>query len=96
MKYLRSEIENQIKNHTFHTYMDTQCFKNLTDALLDIISREIEKSEKECELILKLEKGFYYIGKSENVEKRYIEHLSGYGSSITKKYKPIEIEKVFC
>ena len=45
--------------------------------------------------ILKLEKGFYYVGKSDNVEKRYKQHLTGYGSSITKKYKPIQIEKIF-
>lgn len=45
--------------------------------------------------ILKLEDNCYYIGKSENVEQRFQQHLSGSGSSFTKKHKPILIEKVF-
>ena len=45
--------------------------------------------------VLKLEKGFYYVGKSDNVEKRYNQHLAGYGSTITKKYKPLQIEKIY-
>lgn len=43
--------------------------------------------------ILKLEGGRYYVGKSDNVMKRYEQHLSGSGSAWTKKYKPISIEK---
>jgi hypothetical protein len=35
------------------------------------------------------------VGKSENVAKRYQEHLNGSGSTWTKKYKPIGIEKVY-
>jgi len=44
--------------------------------------------------ILKLQGGRYYIGKSDNVMKRYGEHLSGHGSAWTRKYKPIGVEKV--
>lgn len=44
--------------------------------------------------VLKLQGGRYYIGKSENVIKRYQEHLNGNGSAWTKKYKPIALEKV--
>lgn len=44
--------------------------------------------------ILKLQGGRYYVGKSDNVMKRYGEHLSGNGSAWTRKYKPIGIEKV--
>jgi len=44
--------------------------------------------------ILRLQGGRYYVGKSDNVMKRYGEHLSGKGSSYTKKYKPISVEKI--
>ena len=43
--------------------------------------------------ILKLEGGKFYIGKSDNVLKRYQEHLNGHGSAWTKKYKPLSLEK---
>jgi predicted GIY-YIG superfamily endonuclease len=45
--------------------------------------------------ILKLRDGKYYIGKSDNVEKRFEQHLEGEGSAWTKKYSPIKIEKTF-
>jgi cellular nucleic acid-binding protein len=35
----------------------------------------------------------YYVGKSENIYKRYQEHLNGNGSAWTKKYRPINLEK---
>jgi predicted GIY-YIG superfamily endonuclease len=44
--------------------------------------------------ILKLENNKYYIGKSNNVEKRYNEHINGTASTWTKKYKPLLIEKI--
>ncbi len=44
--------------------------------------------------ILKLTKGKYYVGKSENPMKRYQEHLQGKGSSWTRKYKPVCVEKI--
>ena len=43
--------------------------------------------------ILKLENNKYYIGKSDNVEFRYQQHLAGIGSAWTKKYKPLSLEK---
>jgi predicted GIY-YIG superfamily endonuclease len=43
--------------------------------------------------ILKLKNNKYYIGKTQNVENRYEQHLNGNGSSWTKKYKPISIIK---
>ena len=42
-------------------------------------------------LLLKDER--YYIGKSNNVKNRFQQHLNGYGSAWTKKYKPIKIIK---
>lgn len=46
--------------------------------------------------VLLLEKKKYYVGKSDNVERRFQEHLNGqHGSAWTHKYKPILIEKVF-
>lgn len=44
--------------------------------------------------ILKLANDRYYVGKTNNVEKRYQEHLDGNGSLWTKTYKPLSIEKV--
>lgn len=44
--------------------------------------------------VLKLEDNKYYVGKSANPEKRFLEHLNGYGSTWTKLYEPISIEKI--
>jgi len=43
--------------------------------------------------VLLLDKGKYYIGKSNDVFKRCVEHFEGSGSSWTKKYKPLKLEK---
>jgi predicted GIY-YIG superfamily endonuclease len=43
--------------------------------------------------VLRLQSGKYYVGKTDNVEKRFQQHMSGSGSSWTRKYKPIKIEK---
>lgn len=43
--------------------------------------------------ILRLQGGRYYIGKSNNVENRYKQHVNGQGSSWTKKYPPISLER---
>ena len=42
--------------------------------------------------VLRLEGGNYYIGKSDNVIKRYQEHVNGKGSAWTRKYPPIKLE----
>jgi predicted GIY-YIG superfamily endonuclease len=44
--------------------------------------------------ILRLEGGRYYVGKSDDVVRRYQQHVKGKGSSWTKIYRPISIEKV--
>ncbi len=44
--------------------------------------------------VLRLEGGRYYIGKSDDVMKRYQQHLNGHGSAWTRKYKPVSIEKI--
>jgi len=44
--------------------------------------------------ILLLQDGHYYIGKSDNPEKRFQQHKNGNGSSWTKKHAPISIEKI--
>jgi predicted GIY-YIG superfamily endonuclease len=41
--------------------------------------------------ILQLENGKYYVGKSNDVQKRFREHKSGSGSAWTSEYKPIKI-----
>jgi predicted GIY-YIG superfamily endonuclease len=43
--------------------------------------------------VLRLEGGHYYVGKSDNVMKRYQQHLSGAGSAWTRKYKPVSVVK---
>lgn len=40
---------------------------------------------------LKLENGFWYVGITHNVEKRFKKHLSGVGANWTALHKPIEI-----
>lgn len=44
--------------------------------------------------ILKLENNKYYVGKTDNLERRKQEHLNGTASSWTKKYKPIGIDQI--
>jgi predicted GIY-YIG superfamily endonuclease len=43
--------------------------------------------------ILRLEGGRYYVGKSDNIQKRYQQHLNGSGSAWTKKYQPVALLK---
>ena len=43
--------------------------------------------------VLRLEGNRYYVGKSHNVTNRYQEHLNGFGSAWTRKYRPISLEK---
>jgi predicted GIY-YIG superfamily endonuclease len=45
--------------------------------------------------ILKLEGGYYYIGKTKDVLKTYQEHMSGKAHIFTQHYKPISVEKVY-
>lgn len=44
--------------------------------------------------ILKLEKNKYYVGKTNNLEKRKEDHMNGTASLWTKKYKPLSVEKI--
>jgi len=44
--------------------------------------------------ILQLQDNKYYVGKTDNIEKRKQEHMNGIASSWTKKYKPISVEKI--
>jgi len=44
--------------------------------------------------ILRLEGGRYYIGKTDNLERRKQQHINGTASAWTKKYKPVAVEKI--
>jgi len=44
--------------------------------------------------ILKCENGKFYVGKTNDMKRRYEEHLRGEGSGFTAKYKPLEIVKL--
>ncbi len=41
--------------------------------------------------VLQLEGGKYYVGKTDNLEKRFSEHKTGRGSEWTKLHKPVKI-----
>jgi predicted GIY-YIG superfamily endonuclease len=43
--------------------------------------------------VLQCTGGKYYVGKSDNVELRFQQHLRGFGSAWTRKYKPVKIVK---
>jgi predicted GIY-YIG superfamily endonuclease len=43
--------------------------------------------------VLRLEGGRYYVGKSDDVMKRYQQHVKGSGSAWTRKYKPVALDK---
>ena len=45
--------------------------------------------------VLELQKGKYYVGRTENMDNRYQQHLNGKGSEWTKLYKPIKILKEY-
>ena len=44
--------------------------------------------------VLNLEGGFYYVGKTNDIAKRYQQHLDGKGSSWTKIHKPLSISEI--
>jgi predicted GIY-YIG superfamily endonuclease len=41
--------------------------------------------------VLQLEDGKYYVGRTDNIAKRYAEHKSGRGSEWTKLHKPVKV-----
>lgn len=43
--------------------------------------------------IIRLQGGHYYVGKSDNVMQRYKQHLDGKGSTWTKMYRPVSVER---
>lgn len=43
--------------------------------------------------VLSLQGGRYYVGKSDDVPKRYQQHVNGSGSAWTRKYKPVSLVK---
>jgi predicted GIY-YIG superfamily endonuclease len=43
--------------------------------------------------VLRLEGGNYYVGKTDNIYKRYGEHFNGAGSAWTRKHAPISLVK---
>lgn len=43
--------------------------------------------------VLRLEGGKYYVGKTDNVQRRYQEHLNGKGSAWTREHAPVKLER---
>ena len=44
--------------------------------------------------VMKLASGKYYVGKTDNLDQRIDQHMSGRGAVWTQKYRPISVEKV--
>jgi hypothetical protein len=66
--------------------------ENLTGTEVNnIVVKNMETNNTNQIYILKLQQNKYYVGKTNNVNKRYIEHLEGIGSAWTNKYKPLNI-----
>ena len=45
--------------------------------------------------VFRLEGGRYYVGKSDDVMKSWLQHLGGTGSAWTRKYKPVTLDKTY-
>jgi predicted GIY-YIG superfamily endonuclease len=45
--------------------------------------------------VLRLQHGKYYVGKTDDVQRRFQQHQNGRGSGWTQKYPPIAIEKTY-
>ena len=43
--------------------------------------------------VLQLQNKRYYVGRTDDIAKRFNQHVSGYGSAWTRKYKPLRIMK---
>ena len=81
------------------TYTELQVFNALHESNLkskEIAFSMLEKAKAVCkkQSQLKLDEEKYYVGKSNNVKKRYKEHITGNGSAWTRMYKPISIHKI--
>jgi predicted GIY-YIG superfamily endonuclease len=44
--------------------------------------------------VLRLSSGKFYVGKTDDVDRRWQQHLSGSGAAWTRKYKPVAIDKI--
>jgi hypothetical protein len=68
--------------------------QNNAESVIEEESVEIKRSHKGSIYVLELENGKYYVGSTNNFERRYQEHLNGEGSSWTKIHKPVKILEV--
>lgn len=82
------EIENNTENKIVIGDQLKEC-----EVIDNNIIQNLEKSSLFL-YILSLENGKYYIGKTDDVNRRFLEHMSNKGSEWTKKYKPVEILEV--
>ena len=54
---------------------------------------DIKIKERKYIYVIKQEGDRYYIGVTNNIERRYNDHMTGKGSIWTRRYKPISIER---
>jgi len=91
-KYINKDIVNEILKRLFKKMqqkdIDNEKLRINTD-IDNSISKGIERNNKIY--ILELENGKYYVGKTNNIDRRIKEHQSGNGSEWTKKYKFIKL-----
>ena len=57
----------------------------------------VSKKKRRCwwVYVLRLDGGYYYVGISRDVDKRFQRHLSGKGSVFTRRHKPVEVVERF-
>lgn len=83
--------KDYIKAKEYKNEIDTE-FKNCQDNCDIFLKKYISvKLIVEFIYILLLEKNKYYVGKTNNIERRFKEHETGIGASWTKIFKPIKI-----
>lgn len=100
-------MDNSFRKWTFEE--ETRLINNVkNDMTLEEISEKLGRTKRAIEMrieklqikekmiyVLLCENEKYYIGKTERLEDRILEHFSNYGSEWTKIYKPIKVIESF-
>ena len=58
------------------------------------VAYQIAMSRRTAVYVLELEDGKYYVGSSDDPEKRFLDHVSGQGAAWTREHWPIRILKI--
>jgi predicted GIY-YIG superfamily endonuclease len=83
------ECPNCCTTNNIHDEECIECSYNfLENAMVNIAEKY---DDKFCIYVLELQSSKYYIGKTNNVNKRFLEHMNDNTCAFTTKYKPIKI-----